>query len=209
MADLRQAWSSHIEAADYEQHMAAVGQAQANADLMAELFRERPPGPGSRVHIAGAGTGQYFDYFPPASLAAYQVLLTDISPKFLAVLRGRTQGMPFAMQVDDIEAPACPGPFDLTIAVLVLEHVSWRSAVEGICARTERAFMVIQEDAPEPVLRTLPGTLAILREARPHLIPRGELIEAFRGHGFVLDRITSRDVPDGKRMAGLDFRRRR
>jgi SAM-dependent methyltransferase len=209
MSDLRRAWSAHIDPGDYEQHMANVGQAQANADLLVELFREHPPLPGSRVHIAGAGTGQHFDYFPPAILAPYEVVFTDINPRFLDVLRGRMQGFPCAIQVDDIEAPAAGGLYALTIAILVLEHVDWRRALAGICSRTDRAFFVIQEDPPVLPARTLPGTLAILREARPHRIPRDALIEASRQEGFELTRVATRDVPDSKRMAGFDFIRRR
>jgi hypothetical protein len=209
MSDLRHAWSTYIDPSEYEQHMAAVGQAQANADLLAELFRDHPAPPGSRVHIAGAGTGQHFDYFPPATLAPYEMVFTDINPQFLDVLRGRMQGLPFTIQVDDIEAPAAGGPYALTIAILVLEHVDWRHAVAEICMRTDRAFLVIQEDPPVLPARTLPGTLAILLEARPHLIPRDALIGALRQEGFELTRVSTRHVPDAKRMTGLDFTRRR
>jgi hypothetical protein len=66
---LRDLWAGHITADDYERHMAATGQPQANADLLAELFRDVPPAPGARILFAGAGTGQYFDYFPPAAQA--------------------------------------------------------------------------------------------------------------------------------------------
>jgi hypothetical protein len=205
MPDLREAWSSHIQAMDYDVHMAAVGQAQANADLLAELFRDHPPPAGSRVHIAGAGTGQYFDYFPPDRLAPYRMTFTDINPLFLARFQTRWPMKAEAIGVDDIEAPTQPGPYDLTIAILVLEHIDWRRAITAMCARTARAFVVIQEDPPEPLVRPLPGSMAILREALPHLVSRDELIEAFRAEGFELSRTSTRDVPDGKRMIGLDF----
>ena len=39
----RDLWAGHITAEDYERHMAATGQPQANADLLAELFRDSPP----------------------------------------------------------------------------------------------------------------------------------------------------------------------
>jgi hypothetical protein len=206
MPDLREAWTQLIEAEDYEQHMAAVGQAQANADLLAELFRDHPPPPGASVHFAGAGTGQLFEYFPPETLAAYGVLCTDINTRFLEKLSSRVR---VETSVDDIEAPALAGPYDLTIAVLVLEHVEWERAVAGMCARSGRVFVVTQENPPTPAVRELPGTMSILRQARPHLIAREDLEERFRGEGFELTRVSRRDVPDGKGMLGLDFTRRR
>jgi hypothetical protein len=208
MSHLRQAWTTCIDPIDDEKHMAAVGQAQANADLLAELFRDYPPPPGSRLHIAGAGTGQYFEYLPPATLAAYDLVFTDINAQFLALLRARTQGLRSMIHLDDIEAPIVCGPYALLIAILVLEHVDWRRAVAGICARADRAFVVIQENPPHLPVRELPGTMAILREVTPHPVPRHELIEEFRCEGFDLSRASVRDVLDNKRMIGLDFTRR-
>ena len=209
MSDLRLAWTKHIEPDDYEAHMKAVGQVQANADLLAELFRDFPPATGARVHIAGAGTGQYFDYWPAAALAPYDVVFTDVNPQFLAFLTARTQGLRHLIRVDDIEAPRQSGPYDLTVVILVLEHVDWRAAVSAICSRTERAIVVIQENPPDPPPRELVGTMAVLRQARPHLIARDDLIEAFETEGFELTRISTRDVLDGKRMTALDFKCRR
>jgi hypothetical protein len=206
--DLRFAWSVHIEPDDYEAHMASVGQAQANAKLLAELFDDYPPPSGARVHIAGAGTGQYFDYWPPSVLAPYDVLFTDINPIFLLSLTARAQGLRCTIRIEDIEEPAVGASFDLTVAILVLEHVDWRRAVSALCARTDRAFVVIQENPPDPPARELRGTMDILRESRPHLIPRAELIAAFQQERFTLTRTSTREVPDGKRMTGLDFTRR-
>ena len=105
----RDLWAGHITADDYERQMAATGQPQANGDLLAELFRDVPPAPGSRILFAGAGTGQYFDYFPPAALGHYRPIFTDLNPRFLDRLAPR-----FTCQtlVDDIEAPNGPGSAD-------------------------------------------------------------------------------------------------
>ena len=207
--DLRFAWSVHIEPEDYEAHMAAVGQAQANAELLAELFGDHPPPAGSRVHFAGAGTGQYFDYWPPSVLAPYDVLFTDINPIFLMSLTARAQGLRCTIRMEDIETPATSGSFDLTVAILVLEHVDWRRALSAICARTDRAFLVIQENPPDPPLRPLSGTMDILRTSHPHLIPREELIAVCAQEGFALTRTSTREVLDGKHMTALDFTRQR
>ena len=202
----RDLWAGHITADDYERHMASTGQPQANADLLAELFRDAPPAPGARILFAGAGTGQYFDHFPPAALRPYGPIFTDLNPYFLDRLVAR-----FACQtlVDDIEAPRVEGPFDLAIVILVLEHVDWRRAVAELCRMAARVLAIVQENPAGLSERPLPGTLAALRDLPTQLVDRGELIAEFDGRGFELARTSFRDVRDGKQMVGLDFRRRR
>ena len=51
---LREAWLT-VEPGDYEKHMAGIGQAQANAGLMA-AWMAAGAGPGALL-VAGAGTG--------------------------------------------------------------------------------------------------------------------------------------------------------
>jgi hypothetical protein len=203
---LRDLWAGHITADDYERHMATTGQPQANADLLAELFRNAPPAPGARILFAGAGTGQYFDYFPPAALGPYRPIFTDLNPRFLDRLAAR-----FASQtlVDDIEAPHVEGPFDLAIVILVLEHVDWRRAVAELCRMAARVLAIVQENPAGLSERPLPGTLAALRDLPTQLVDRGELIAEFDGRGFELARTSFRAVRDGKKMVGLDFRLRR
>jgi len=195
-------WRNHITADDYERHMASTGQPQANADLLAELFRDHTPTPGAAVLFAGAGTGQIFDHFAPAVLADYRVTCTDINPAYLLRLTARYE---CATATDDIESPVLRGPFDLAIVTLVLEHVDWRRAVAGLCGMAARVFIVIQEDPPGSIARPLEGTLAGLRS---HLLDRGELIAQFREGAFDLLRTSVREVRDGKTMVGLDFTRR-
>ena len=203
---LRDLWAGHITADDYERHMAATGQPQANADLLAELFRDAPPAPGARILFAGAGTGQYFDYFPPAALGPYRPIFTDLNPRFLDRLAAR---LACQTLVDDIEAPRVEGPFDLAIVILVLEHVDWRRAVAELCRMAARVLAIVQENPAGLSERPLPGTLAALRDLPTQLVDRGELIAEFDGRGFELARTSFRAVRDGKKMVGLDFRRRR
>ncbi len=202
----RDLWAGHITADDYERHMAGTGQPQANADLLAELFREAPPAPGARILFAGAGTGQYFDHFPPAALLPYRPIFTDLNRHFLDRLAER---LVCETLVDDIEAPRVEGPFDLAIVILVLEHVEWRRAVAGLCRVAARVFAIVQENPAGLTERPLPGTLAALRELPTRLVDRDELIAEFGGRSFDLARASFRAVRDGKRMVGLDFRRRR
>ena len=203
---LRDLWAGHITADDYERHMAATGQPQANADLLAELFRDAPPAPSARILFAGAGTGQYFDYFSPAALGHYRPIFTDLNPRFLERLAARIACQTL---VDDIEAPRVDGPFDLAIVILVLEHVEWRRAVAELCRIAGRVFVIVQENPAGLTERPLPGTLAALRDLPTQLVDRGALIAEFDGRGFELARTSCRAVRDGKKMVGLDFRRRR
>jgi hypothetical protein len=199
---LRDLWAEHITPEDYERHMAGTGQPQANAGLLAELFRDRPPAPGARVLFAGAGTGQYFDYWPPVALAPYACVFTDVNPIFLDRLGAR-----FACEtrIDDIEAPHVAGPFDLAIVMLVLEHVDWRRAVDALCGIAGRVFTVTQENPAGLTARPLPGTLAGLQEHPQRLVERAALIAHFERLGFTLTRTAIREVADGKTMVGLDF----
>ena len=64
-SNLRLAWTQIVSGQDYDEHMAAVGQAQASAALTAELLMRTKLRAGSRIVIAGAGTGQML----PPSLA--------------------------------------------------------------------------------------------------------------------------------------------
>jgi hypothetical protein len=200
---LRDAWAGHITPEDYERHMAATGQPEANADLLAELFRTAPPAPGSRLLVAGAGARHYFDYGAPASLAPYACVCTDINPLFLARLAAR---FPCEAMVDNIEAPSVAGPFDLAIVILVLEHVDWRRAVSALCGLAARVFTVTQENPVGLPAHRLPGTLGILSDFPYRLVDRGELTAHFASLGFGVTRTSIREVADGKRMVGLDFR---
>jgi hypothetical protein len=204
-------WAGHITADDYERHMASTGQPQANADLLGELFRDAPPALGARIWFAGAGTGQYFDYFLSATLGPYRPVFTDLNPRFLDRLATRCIAMrrPCQTLVDDIEAPSVEGPFDLAIVILVLEHVEWRVAVAELCRMAARVFAIVQENPAGLSEPPLPGTVAALRDLPKQLMNRGELIAEFDGRGFELARTTLRAVRDGKQMVGLDFRRRR
>jgi hypothetical protein len=91
---LREAWQHTIQPEDYDAHMAAVGQAQANAHLIADLFARHPPSADAHILFAGAGTGQMFDFISPAVLSPYRTTFTDISEEFLRRLSSRLEPVP-------------------------------------------------------------------------------------------------------------------
>jgi hypothetical protein len=196
-------WREDITAEDYERHMAATGQPQANAELLAELFSERPPARGASVWFAGAGTGQIFDDFPLEVLEPYRVTCTDINQTFLRRLAER---FPCEIAVDDIECPTLAGPFELAVVILVLEHVDWRRAVSGLCGIARRVFVVIQQNPEGLVPQALGGTMSLVRG---HLLRADELIAEFARCGFQMARTSARSVRDGKSLVAMEFGRTR
>ena len=89
--DLKQAWADWVDADDYEKHMAGVGQAQANAGLVDELVGGLKLEPGAAVLLAGAGSGQMFDFVPAERFAPYRLTCSDISRKLLDRLSARVR----------------------------------------------------------------------------------------------------------------------
>ncbi len=80
---LRHVWTKLITATDLDDHMAQVGQARANAELLQSILdssaREKPV----NLLIAGAGTAQFLDYIPATCLTPFHLTLSDINESFL------------------------------------------------------------------------------------------------------------------------------
>jgi ubiquinone/menaquinone biosynthesis C-methylase UbiE len=213
---LREAWTAIIRAEDYETHMAAVGQAQANAQLVADYFRARPPSPDAAVLFVGAGTGQMFDFVSPAFLLPYRTTFADINAGYLQRLSARlaaVEGLRRTTVVDDVEKSRLAPGFDAVVAVLVLEHVDWRKAVATMSRlAAERVFVITQENPPAlatPMTesRTIPGTMNIFKEVHSQLIAASEIEAEFERHGFARDYAAEKIVADEKKMTGFGFRR--
>jgi hypothetical protein len=214
MRELRDAWSRTITAEDYEAHMAAIGQAQANAALVAEYLQAQPPSRHASVLFAGAGTGQMFEYVSPEILLPFNVTFTDINAGFLNRLRtriARTPALRYSTVVDDLEHTTLSRRFDLVVAVLVLEHVVWRAALATLCNLTERElFVVIQENPPNDAMsltaiREIPETMKVFREVHPTRIPSSDLQSEMKKQGFRRTYSAHKMVADGKKMQALGF----
>ncbi|HKE21904.1 MAG TPA: hypothetical protein VKB88_05900 [Bryobacteraceae bacterium] len=211
---LRRAWTEVVTAEDYEQHMAAIGQAQAAAELTRHLIDAAAPAAGSRVVVAGAGTGQMLDYLDPAFLRPYRLAFADLNWLFLARLRARLarHALEAALVVDDIERSSLAHGPDLLLATLLLEHIDWRRGVEAFAALNPSAMgIIIQENPPEMTTavtpgRRLPPSIAnALENAHPTLVPRGALIAAMAECGNACRLSVEREVADGKKLVGLLF----
>jgi Methyltransferase domain len=214
MRELREAWLRTITAEDYEAHMAAIGQAQANAALVVEYLRAQPPSRHASLLFAGAGTGQMFEYVSPEILLPFNATFTDINAGYLNRLRTRltrTPGLRYATVVDDLERTTISRRFDLVVAVLVLEHVEWRAGLTTLCKLTERElFVVIQENPPNDAMaltavRSIPETMRVFSHVHPVLIASSDLQSEMKRHGFRRMYAAHKMVADGKKMVALGF----
>ncbi|HEY3442780.1 MAG TPA: hypothetical protein VGK29_18615 [Paludibaculum sp.] len=208
---LRDAWTTLVSAEDYEQHMAAIGQAQTNATHIRDFLALVKPPAGARLLIAGAGPGQMFDHIEPAVLQPYRIIFSDINPRFLVRLRER-YGAALCV-VDDIERTSLTGPFEAVMETLMLEHVEWRKAVAALCGLgAEYLYLVVQQNPPDMATavtptRTPPGTMRIFAQAHPRLLDIAELTSALHEAGYTIISTHPRAVADGKTMLGLLARR--
>jgi len=213
---LREAWTTIIQAKDYEDHMAAVGQAQVNAGLVAEYLEAQRPAAEASLLFLGAGTGQMFDFVSPSVLLPYQTTFSDINGSYLERLSERlrtVEGLRYVTMVDDVEKTRLTPAFHTVLSVLLLEHVDWRKAVSTISSlAAERAFVIIQENpaalatAITPT-REIAGTMRIFKEVHPSLIPRDELESEFARNGFVPIYSAEKVVLDNKKMLAIGFER--
>ena len=211
---LRRAWTEIITGDDLDQHLAAVGQAQAGAELAAWMLRNAAPPAGGRVVIAGAGTGQMLDFLNADLLRPFELTFTDLNPTFLKRLMERLQQHRLSGTVleDDIERTAIEPAPDLLLVTLVLEHIDWRRGVESIAALGPVACGIVIQENPSGIpitpSRGFPPSLAeAFTTAHFTLVPLQELIAAFAARGFVCRETWPRDVADGKKLVGVLFAR--
>jgi len=213
---LRRAWTEIVTAEDYEQHMAAIGQAQAAAELTHHLIESASLAAGSRVVIAGAGTGQMFDFLAPDVFRGHHLTCTDLNPAFLDRLRERLSrhALQAEIVVDDIERTTLEPGADLLLAALLLEHIDWLHGVGVFGKLRPGAFgIILQENPPDMMTavtpgRVLPSSMAkAVETAHPTLVPRDQLIAAMAARGYTCEETAIREVADGKRLVGLRFRR--
>jgi hypothetical protein len=216
---LRQAWTSAIDPDDYDTHMQSIGQGPVNADLAREMIERHPPREGRALLVAGAGSGQMFDFVDSGFLFDYDVTFSDISQPFLDALQPRLDFAGLGRSriiLDNLERTVLQGPFAGALVVLVLEHLDWRAALASLNKIvTDVLWIVIQRNPPSMTTavtpgRTLPGTMAVVCETvHPHLVPEPELIAELAALGFEQTECAERPVDDGKVMVGYVFRRAR
>lgn len=207
----RKGWTEIVTADDIDSHMDAIGQAQVNAYLVEEMLDEFPLGVGDSLFVPGCGTGQMFEYITPQEIGDYWFTFMDLNPSFLKKLEERLWNSEalFDTGVSDIEK----GGFsyhDGVLAVLLLQHVEWRKAVDSMMEfHPSRMYFIIQEqDGENPVTegRELAHSIAeFAKIARGRLVPKAELTDYLAGKGYNLLKTYEEPVPDAKTMVGLVF----
>jgi SAM-dependent methyltransferase len=210
----KQAWLHVVRPSELDTHMAAVGQAEANARLIKHLFSRIWMRPGDRLLVHGCGTCQMFDYIEPIDLGTERVTLADLSADMLEASRerlSRLHGISYETVADDIEQSRISGPYACILLSMVLLHVHWRSAVANMLNLDPRWVAVIEQSqrAGTPIVsadREVPSSIRKFAEmAEPQLIDRRELIGEFARRGYRLAEECETAVPDQKRMIGLLF----
>jgi hypothetical protein len=214
--NLRKAWTEIVTGEDLDHHLAAVGQAQANARLLVDMLSHSSLPSGAELLFAGAGTGQLFDYADVDALARYRWTCTDINERFLSALEERLRKAPTiraSVKVDDVEATGLRGPFDAAAAILLLEHIEWRKGITSLAGlHPEWMYIVIQRNEAAPDALTerpdlAPSIRAAAAIARPMLVPEPDLTAFLAEAGYAIQRRYQRAVPDEKTMVGLVYRR--
>lgn len=213
--ELREIWTSVVQAHDIDRHMSENGQAQANASLLGKMVEYLSLVPGDRLLMPGAGTGQFLDAAPAATFATGQWIFTDLNPAFLARLAERLSRHADCrgeVAVDDAEAPTVRPPISAVLAVLLLEHIAWRRAIAAWCALgPEWIGCVIQRNDGDPRMlspgRPLTPSMERFRElAHPELVAEADLTAALGQHGYAPVWREETAVPDMKTMVARIFR---
>lgn len=195
--------------------MSAIGQAQANALILRDAVESASLPEGARILIAGAGTGQCFDFIPPDFLAPYDVTFSDISPRLLDALAARlavSACSRWQTVIDDIEDTALPADFEFAAAILVLEHVDVNKALDSLARLAPRLLIVVQQNPTDTATavsphRTLPGSMSLMREFHPALVEPLAITERLKAQGLHLVSSSPHPVDDGKTMLALSFAR--
>ena len=210
----RDAWLNVVIPAELDAHMAAVGQARTNADIVRRMFRLFPLGSGAKLLVHGCGSCQMFDFIGLPELGPVEIVFADLSPAMLGEARKRLEragGEACNLVLDDIEHTGLAGPFDAALLVLVLLHVDWKCALENIARlQARRLYVIEQEQAPgvSPVTmkeRLLPSMEKYNAVSAMNLVPHRDL-EGFLGaRGFDLHWAGMFPVPGDKAMMGSVF----
>jgi hypothetical protein len=212
--NLRLAWTRIVTVEDYEQHMSAIGQAQAAATLTEFMIRTASPPEHARLLIVGAGTGQMFDFLDPALFRPFHIICTDLNSTFLDRLDRRltAHGITATLLEDDIEHSGLEPGADLLLATLLLEHIDWRRGLDAIAELRPRACGIIMQENPAGMQsaitpgRQIPPSIAKAMEtAHPVLVPQDELATAFNTRGYSLNASRAQEVADAKRLIALLF----
>ena len=210
----RQAWLNIVKPAELDIHMASIGQAEANAAIVREMFDRFPLTDGARLLVHGCGSCQMVDYLSLAEIGNVDFTFADLSPVMLEEGKRRLDKVldaRYRLVIDDIERSTLTGPYDAVLLVLVLLHVQWRiSLTQMMGFHPSRFYIVDQEQMPGSSTVTTQGELLpSMRRYREvagmELVPRQDLITHMSENGYRLRWTMNRLVPGDKTMVGFVF----
>lgn len=213
MGDTKEIWKKIVSVDDIDHHLAKNGQAEANAKLFWELFTKNQLPPGGTLLFPGIGTGQIFDYLSINELEGYNFIFTDVSIDFLDKVQERIGNrLSYKILVDDIEETQLTETVDGVVAILFLEHVIWKTAIDNLLKLSPKTFYVViqgqSEDASSMVTSSEPLRPSIKKFselARPEIIKKDKLDEFMASRKFHLKNQQIVPVPGGKTMIGLTY----
>ena len=197
-----------IPVADYEAHMAAVGQTAALRELFSSVYWSVKP---RRLAVLGCTTGADFDATDPAVTDVATGV--DINERYLEVAADRLTATGRHVHLvcgDVLKVELSEAPFDLVHAALLLEYldpVALFRRVHQWLAPSGRFSIIIQEPLPGIAavsgtayqsLQTLSSTMS-LRSAR-------EVVSLGAREAFVCASSRALELPSGKILTQLLFR---
>ncbi len=212
----RRAWLEILKPEELDLHMASIGQAEANADIVRQMFAAFPLPAGSKLLIHGCGSCQMLDFLSLADLGDVVFTCADLSPAMLEVGKQRLEKVhhvKYSVVVDDIENSALRGRYEAVLLVLVLLHVDWRKSLENMIRLQPRRFYIIEQEqasgvspvtVKEKLLPSLENYRAITEMT---LVPRPDLTDFMKARGFAMSWRVTQPVPGDKAMAGYVFGR--
>jgi hypothetical protein len=211
----RKGWTEIVVPEDYDSHMSEIGQAEANALLVADMFKYFPLKESASLLVPGAGTGQMFEYITPFQIGLYKFTFSDISSRLLEKLNQRLLKMYPRFRhkavLDDIEETRLKGSYDGILTVLLLQHIEWKKGIESMVEfEPEKMYFIIQQQDNKchaiNIQRKLrPSIAEFAKIANPHLVLRQELVDYLEDKNYGLLDSYEKQVLDNKTMVGLVF----
>ena len=199
-----------IRLADYEAHMRldSVRQLQAMNEFMKSQWTACPA---RTAMLLGAAGGNGLEHVRPEQ---FQTLTcVDINAGYLAALRARFPQLESCLRclrLELTEQPESLPQADLLIANLLIEYIGYESFGRAVLqAAPNYVSCVIQVNAEEtnwvsdsPYLHVFDGLESIY-----HQITADGLTEAMEGIGYQIVFRDAADLPNGKQLVRLDYRK--
>lgn len=193
----------------YEAHMTHVAQLQELNAIMKAQWQALPEA--SKAAVLGIAGGNGLEYAGDSLRVIYGI---DLNPEYLQACNeryGRQFGERLKLLELDLTEPGASLPeTDLIIADLLIEYVGLvdfcRLAAQS---QAKLASCVIQQQSPrEAFVSSSPYQAQFQNIGRLHQdIDSVQLTEAFAEYGYVLALEDSVQLPTGKALVRLDYRR--